>query len=200
VAGSIKGNAEGLFDMTQNQSIAIIVAVLAVVAVVLFYLRTQKSRRLRERFGPEYERAVSEAGSARGEAKLEKLEKRVKRYDIHPLEAAARDRYIEQWRLVQAKFVDDPNATVDEADRLLGEVMAARGYPAADFEQQAADLSVNHALVIEHYRAGHAIAVRHARGQASTEDLRQALVNYRALFQELVDESARVSTAAATRY
>ena len=186
--------------MTQNQLIAIIVAVLAVVAVAFLYLRTQKSRRLRERFGPEYERAVSEAGSARGEAKLEKIEQRVKKYHIHPLEAAARDRYIEQWRVVQARFVDDPDATLDEADRLLGEVMAARGYPVADFEQQAADLSVNHPLVIEHYRAGHAIAVRHARGQTSTEDLRQALVSYRALFRELVDEPARVSAAAATRH
>lgn len=186
--------------MTQNQLIAIIAAVFAVVTVVLIYLRTQKSRRLRERFGPEYERAVSEAGSFRGEAKLEKLEKRVKKYDIHPLEAAARDRFIEQWRLVQERFVDDPNATVDEADRLLSGVMAARGYPVADFEQQAADLSVNYPLVIEHYRAGHAIAVRHARGQASTEDLRQALVHYRALFRELVDEPARVSTAVSARY
>lgn len=96
--------------------------------------------------------------------------------------------------------MDDPNATVDEADRLLSGVMAARGYPVADFEQQAADLSVNHPLVIEHYRAGHAIAVRHARGQASTEDLRQALVHYRALFRELVDEPARVSTAVSARY
>ena len=200
MAWSIKVKEESVFDMTQNQLIAIIVAVLAVVTVALFYLRTQKSRRLRERFGPEYERAVNEAGSARGEAKLEKIEQRVKKYDIHPLEAAARDRYIEQWRLVQARFVDDPNATVDEADRLLSEVMAARGYPVADFEQQAADLSVNYPLVIEHYRAGHAIAVRHARGQTSTEDLRQALVSYRALFRELVDEPARVSAAAATRY
>ena len=200
MAGSIKGIAESLFDMTQNQLIAITVAVFAVVAVVLFYLRTQKSRRLRERFGPEYERAVSEAGSARGEAKLEKLEKRVKKYDIHPLEAAARDRYIEQWRLVQARFVDDPNATVDEADSLLSEVMAARGYPVADFEQQAANLSVNHPLVIEHYRAGHAVAVRHTRGQTSTEELRQALVNYRALFRELVDEPVGVSAAGAARY
>lgn len=199
MAGSIKGIAESLFDMTQNQLIAIIVAVLALVAVVVFFLKTQKSKRLRERFGPEYDRAVSEAGSARGEAKLEKLEKRVKKYDIHPLEAATRDRYIERWRLVQARFVDDPNATVDEADRLLSEVMAARGYPMADFEQQAADLSVNYPLVVDHYRAGHAIAVRHARGQTSTEDLRQALVNYRALFLELVEEPARVSTAAAAR-
>lgn len=198
--GLSKATRRAYFDMTQNQLIAIIVAVLAVVAVALLYLRTQKSRRLRERFGPEYERAVSEAGSARGEAKLEKIEQRVKKYHIHPLEAAARDRYIEQWRVVQARFVDDPDATLDEADRLLGEVMAARGYPVADFEQQAADLSVNHPLVIEHYRAGHAIAVRHARGQTSTEDLRQALVSYRALFRELVDEPARVSAAAATRH
>jgi hypothetical protein len=186
--------------MTQNQIIAIIVVVLAVAAVVLFYLRTQKSRRLRERFGPEYERAVSEAGSVRGESRLERIEKRVKKYDIHPLDAAARERYVEQWRVVQAKFVDAPDGTVGEADRLLGEVMAARGYPVADFEQQAADLSVNHPRVIEHYRSGHAIAMRHAQGRASTEDLRQALIHYRELFQELVQEPARVSTATATRY
>jgi len=185
--------------MTQNQVIAIIVAVLAVLAVAVFYLRTQKSRRLRERFGPEYERAVSEAGGSRAEARLEKIEKRVRKYDIHPLDAAARERYLEQWRVVQARFVDDPNGTVGEADRLLGEVMAARGYPVADFEQQAADLSVNHARVIEHYRAGHAIALRHARGQASTEDLRQALIHYRELFQELVQEPAGASAVAATR-
>lgn len=186
--------------MTQNQIIAIIVVVLAVAAVALFYLRTQKSRRLRERFGPEYERAVSEAGSTRAEAKLEKIEKRVRKYEIHPLDAAARERYLDQWRAVQARFVDNPDGTVGEADRLLGEVMTARGYPVADFEQQAADLSVNHARVIEHYRAGHEIAVRHARGQASTEDLRQALIHYRELFQELVHEPVSASAATATRY
>ena len=176
--------------MTQNQVIAIVVGVLVVIAVALFYLRTRKSRRLRERFGPEYDRAVSEAGSSRAEARLEKIEKRVRKYEIRPLEAAARERYLEQWRAVQARFVDDPDRAVGEADRLLGEVMAARGYPVADFEQQAADLSVHHARVIEHYRAGHAIALRHAHGQAGTEDLRQALIHYRELFQELVEEPA----------
>jgi len=184
--------------MTQNQIIAIIVAVLAAVAVVLFYLKTQKSRRLRERFGPEYDRAVSEAGSVRAESHLEKLERRVDRYNIHALEPSARDRYVQEWRLVQARFVDDPNNAVGAADRLLGEVMAARGYPVADFERQADDLSVNHPLVIEHYRAGHGIAVRHAQGHATTEELRQALIHYRALFDELVDERARA--AVATRY
>jgi len=186
--------------MTQNQIIAIIVAVLVVAAVALSYLRTRKSRRLRERFGPEYERAVREAGSSRAEAKLERIEKRVKKYDIHPLDASVRERFVEQWRVVQARFVDDPHATVGEADQLLGEVMAARGYPVADFEQRAADLSVNHARVIEHYRAGHSIASRHAQGQASTEDLRQALIHYRELFQELVQEPVTAPVATATRY
>jgi hypothetical protein len=184
--------------MTQNQVIAIIVAVLAVVAVVVFYLKTQRSRRLRERFGPEYDRAVSEAGSIRAESRLEKLERRVNKYNIRALEPSARDRYVQEWRLVQARFVDDPNNAVGAADRLLGEVMAARGYPVADFEQQADDLSVNHPLVIEHYRAGHTIAVRHAQGHATTEELRQALIHYRALFDELVDERTRA--AVATRY
>jgi hypothetical protein len=184
--------------MTQNQVIAIIVAVLAVVTVVVFYLKTQRSRRLRERFGPEYDRAVSEAGSIRAESRLEKLERRVNKYNIRALEPSARDRYVQEWRQVQARFVDDPNNAVGAADRLLGEVMAARGYPVADFEQQADDLSVHHPLVIEHYRAGHTIAVRHAQGHATTEELRQALIHYRALFDELVDERTRA--AVATRY
>jgi len=183
--------------MEQNQIIAIIVAVLVVAAVVLLYLRTQRSKRLRERFGPEYQRAVSEAGSLRGEAKLETIEKRVRSYDIRPLDAASRQRYAGRWTAVQSRFVDDPNGTVGEADRLLGEVMEARGYPVADFEQQAADLSVNHARVVAHYRAGHGIAVEHAQGRASTEDLRQALIHYRELFAELVEEPAG-SPAAAT--
>jgi len=179
--------------MTQSQLIAIVVLFLALAAVVLLYLRTRRSKALHERFGPEYERTVREAGNLRGEAMLEKREKRVRRYDIRPLAAAARDRYVKQWRLMQAKFVDDPDKTVGDADRLLSEVMAERGYPVADFDQQAADLSVHHARVVEHYRAGHAIALSHARGRASTEDLRQALIHYRELFKELVQEPAAAS-------
>jgi len=181
--------------MTQNQIIAVILAVLTVAAVFLFYLRTQRSKKLRERFGPEYDRAVSEAGSARGEARLQKLERRVNKYRIRPLEPTARDRYLQRWREMQAKFVDEPHDAVRTADQLLGEVMTARGYPVADFEQQADDLSVNHPLVIEHYRAGHAVAMRHVQGQASTEDLRQALIHYRALFNELVEEPVRADAA-----
>jgi len=185
--------------MTPNQVIAAFAVALVAAAVILFYLKTQKSRRLREHFGPEYDRAVKEAGNARAETILENREKRVKEFDLHPLELPARRRFVEQWRLVQARFVDDPHGTMGDADRLLGQVMATRGYPVADFEQQAADLSVNHPRVIEHYRAGHAIAVRHAQGQASTEDLRQALIHYRELFQELIEDPAAVGTAAATR-
>src|SRR5215831_1290403 len=182
--------------MTPNQVIAAFAVALVVAAVIVFYLRTQKSRRLREHFGPEYDRAAKEAGNARAETILENREKRVKEFDIRPLEPTTRRRFVEQWRLVQARFVDDPHGTIGDADRLLGEVMVARGYPIADFEQQAADLSVNYPRVIEHYRAGHAIAVRHAKGQASTEDLRQALIHYRELFEELIEERTAVSTAA----
>jgi hypothetical protein len=107
---------------------------------------------------------------------------------------------VESWRVVQARFVDDPEGSLTEADRLLGQIMAARGYPVAEFDQQAADLSVNHPYVVEHYRAGHEIAVRHAQGQAKTEDLRQAMIHLRKLFDELAGagevEVAKAQTAA----
>lgn len=175
--------------MTQNQIMAIVVAVLAAAAAVLFYLRAQRSKKLRERFGPEYERAVAETGgSVRGEEILAKREHRVRKLHIRALDPAARQRFVEAWRRTQARFVDDPGNAVEAADQLLGEVMSARGYPVADFEQQAADLSVNHAQVIQHYRDGHAIAVRRGQGRASTEELRQAMIHYRKLFDELVEE------------
>src|SRR5215468_4850640 len=115
--------------MTPNQVIAAFAVALVAAAVILFYLRTQKSRKLRERFGPEYDRAVNEAGNARAETILENREKRVKKFDIRPLEPTARRRFVDEWRLVQARFVDDPHGTISDADRLLGEVMVARGYP-----------------------------------------------------------------------
>lgn len=186
--------------MNQTQIIAIVVAVIVVAAVILVYLRTQKSKRLRERFGPEYTRTVQESGNSfRGETRLAKLEKRVERFKIHPLEPSARAGFAEDWRLLQAKFVDQPERAVQEADQLIGEVMTARGYPVADFDQQASDLSVNHPLVIENYRAAHEIAVRHRQGQASTEDLRQALIHYRKLFDELVEEPEIARTRGVAR-
>jgi hypothetical protein len=177
--------------MSQSQLIIIVVAIIAAAAVIIYFLKAQNSKRLRERFGPEYTRAVESSGNAmRGEAHLKKLEKRVEKYDIHPLTPEARTRFVDSWSRLQAKFVDEPQRAVSEADQLVAEAMTARGYPVADFEQQAADLSVNHPLVIENYRAGHAIVVRHSQGKASTEDLRQALIHYRKLFDELVGEPA----------
>jgi hypothetical protein len=188
-----------LIVLTNVQLIGIIVAVVVVVAGVLMLARAQKSRRLRTRFGPEYSRAVQESGSAaRGEERLAKLEQRVERFKIHALSPPDQSRFVDAWRQVQAKFVDAPEVAVAEGDQLVREAMTARGYPVVDFDQQAADLSVNHPLVVEHYRDGHAIAVRHAQGQASTEDLRQAMIHYRKLFDDLVGEPevARARAAA----
>ncbi len=174
----------------------ILIAVVGIAAVI--YLRRRKTERLRTRFGPEYARAVHESGGRRqGEAGLQDREKRVEGFAIRPLAASDRERYIASWRKVQAQFVDDPNNSVTQADQLLGDVMSTRGYSVSDFEQRSADISVDHPLVVEHYRAAHEIAVRHARGQASTEDLRQAMIHYRTLFDELVGkpEIARAKAA-----
>jgi hypothetical protein len=183
-------------NMNKVAIFVIIAVVLAVVAILLFV--RDRSRKLRSRFGPEYDRAVEEAGSRfRGEQRLEKLEKRVEKFSIHPLDPEAASRFRASWVAIQARFVDDPKSAVADADRLLAEVMTARGYPVSDFEQRAAEISVNHAAVVEHYRAGHDIALRHAQGKASTEDLRQAVIHYRTLFDDLLGESeaARFKTA-----
>jgi hypothetical protein len=183
--------------MTNTQVILLIVAVALVIGVILVLLRVQKSRRLRARFGPEYQRAVQESGSPiRGEERLTKLEQRVERFKIHELTASDRARFTEAWRLIQAKFVDDPKIALVDGDRLIGEVMTARGYPVVDFGQQAADLSVNHPFVVEHYRAGHEITQRHSQGRASTEDLRQAMIHYRSLFDDLVGTTDTQARAA----
>jgi hypothetical protein len=165
----------------------------------LIFLRKRKTERLRTRFGPEYARAVQDSGNRRqGEAGLQEREKRVESFAIRPLAPTDRERYIASWRKVQAQFVDDPKSSVTEADRLLGDVMSTRGYSVSDFEQRSADISVNHPLVVENYRAAHEIAVRHARGQASTEDLRQAMIHYRTLFDELVGEPEMARAKAAS--
>jgi hypothetical protein len=175
--------------MDTTQVVILIVAIVVVAAGVYLAVRMRNSRRLREKFGPEYDRTLqSEGNRLRAEDNLAKREKRVKRYQIHPLLTAQCRRFQESWREIQARFVDDPKTAVDEADRLVQQVMTARGYPVEDFEQCAADISVDHPLVVDNYRAGHDVVRRHARGQATTEDLRRAMIHYRTLFDDLLEE------------
>jgi len=175
--------------------IVAVVIIAILVAAVWWYSMRQRSAKLQEKFGPEYERTVAEKGDTRkAEDELTDRQKRVSKLEIKPLAADERRRFNDEWRAVQARFVDDPSAAVRDADTLVGRVMEARAYPVGDFEQRAADVSVDHPTVLEHYRAAHAVALRHAQGQASTEDLRQAMVNYRALFDELLEEQQTVET------
>ncbi len=192
-------------DTTPTEMIAI-VAVLLVVIGIVAYLSMQKRRsaQLRTQFGPEYERAVTEDGDRkRAEAKLAERAQRVQTFNLRPLSSADRTNFVAAWNRVQANFVDNPAGAVSEADRLLGDVMAARGYPVVDFEQRAADISVDHAAVVDNYRTAHDIAIRHGRGEAGTEDLRKAMIHYRALFDDLVAEgkstNGRVTTVADDR-
>ena len=168
--------------------LVVVLALLAVVTIVILVQR-QRSEGLRKRFGPEYDRVTREAGSRkRADAELDKRQRRVQQLQIRSLPQDQRDRLLEAWRAQQARFVDDPHAAVTEADRLVGEVMMARGYPVGDFEQRAADISVDHPRVVENYRGAHEIALRHERGEANTEDLRQAMVYDRVLFEELLED------------
>jgi FtsZ-interacting cell division protein ZipA len=167
--------------------VAIVVIALIVAAIVL--MRQRQSQQLQEGFGPEYERTVEERGGDRREAEAELRERRQRRdeFEVRDLEPAARDRYADRWRDAQRRFVDEPAPAVGEADALVMEVMRDRGYPVADeFDQRAADVSVDHPEVVEHYRAAHDISGRATAGEASTEDLRQAMVHFRALFVELL--------------
>ena len=162
--------------MTQQTSIVLIAVAAVVILGLLAWigLRLSRSRALRRRFGPEYQRVVETAGDRRkAEAELEARRRRVEKLHIRPLPESDLGRYHEAWRGVQARFVEDPKQAVAEADRLVGEVMQARGYPVGDFEQRAADVSVDHPRVVTHYRAAHGIAARSAESQASTEDLRR---------------------------
>jgi hypothetical protein len=179
-----------LQDLTPTQ-VAIIVAVIVVIvgAILAFYLQRRRTERLRQHFGPEYDRAIADGGNRRrAEARLEERTERVKKFHLRPLSADDRARFTEQWDRVQAHFVDAPAGAVAEADQLLGDLMATCGYPMSDFEQRVADISVEHPVVTQNYRAAHEIALRQAKGQASTEDLRRAMIHYRALFDDLVSQ------------
>jgi hypothetical protein len=175
---------------TEIVLIAALVVVLAGVVAVFLLQRKRRTAKLRTQFGgAEYARAMEQGGNRRkAEAKLEERAERVEAFHVRPLAAGDRARFVESWRGLQARFVDGPAGAVSEADRLLGDVMSTRGYPVADFEQRAADISVDHPLVLENYRAAHEIALRQTGGKATTEELRQAMVHYRTLFEELVSE------------
>jgi hypothetical protein len=171
-------------------AILVVVAVIVVVAA-LFFWQQRRSRSLRERFGPEYDRAVSERGDKRrGESELLQRQKRRGELDIRSLEPAERDQFWAEWRDIQARFVDAPNESISDANVLVQRVMRARGYPVDDFEQRSADISVDHPKVVENYRAAHGISLASQQDQASTEDLRQGLVHYRSLFEELLEKDA----------
>jgi cytoskeletal protein RodZ len=172
--------------------VLIAIAVVVVLGVVVWQaLARRRTERLRDRFGPEYDRTIGTAENRReAESDLAAREERRDRLEIRPLSQAARDRYVQSWQAVQAQFVDDPSVAVASADSLIESVMAERGYPVEDFEQRAADVSVDHPQVVENYRDGHRLAEESANGDGSTESLRQAMRHYRALFEELVEADA----------
>lgn len=172
--------------------IAIVLAALLAAGAVSWMLYARgRTRRLKRRFGPEYDRAVREAGSQRrAEAELESRARRVGMLELRELPQDDRDRFAQRWREAQARFVDEPAPAVAEASGLVKEVLGARGYPIGDFDRRAADISVDHPTVVENYREARQIALASERGQAFTEDLRRAMVLYRALFEELLGAHA----------
>jgi hypothetical protein len=169
-------------------AIAVVVVVVIAVAIALYmHKRKKNTAGLRDRFGPEYDRAIQQHGSERkAEAKLAERETRVEMLKIRELGTIEREGYLSEWQAVQSRFVDYPKGAMAEADELVCSLMKTRGYPVADFDQRAADISVDHPLVVENYRSAHQVALRLGRGEASTEDLRTAMIHYRSLFEELV--------------
>jgi hypothetical protein len=167
--------------------VVIIIVVVALLVVAFLLGQQRRTQGLRERFGPEYQRTVARTGDrGAGEAELAARERRRSQFEVIELDPAARSRYAEAWRATQGKFVDDPVAATREADELVSKLMRDRGYPVDDFERRADDVSVDHPRVAENYRAAHAVSLANERGLASTDDLRQAFVHYRSLFEELL--------------
>ena len=176
---------------TQTLALVIVVAVILVAVVGWLVYSKQQSKRLEQRFGPEYDAAVKRLGSkAKAEAELRRREKRVAAFEIVPLAPAEVTRFSQAWTRLQGSFVDDPKGVLIEADRLVRELLLKRGYPVADFELRAADISVDHPVVVNNYRAAQRIVSLDQRGEASTEDLRKAVVHFRALFDELLGTQA----------
>jgi hypothetical protein len=167
--------------------IAVVLIAVALLVIAMVVVRRRRKAQLQQQFGPEYERTVREVGPHRADDVLLAREKRVEKFRLRELTAEERERFANEWRVVQSRFVDDPEGAVTEADQLVNQLMLARGYPMSDFEQRAADISVSHATVVDHYRAAHQIAMQHQERQATTEDLRNAIIHYRALFTDLLE-------------
>jgi hypothetical protein len=184
--------AKERFVMDATVLILVIIAVVIVIALVLVMrARRQRSEHLKERFGPEYERAVSSAEDQRvAEKELREREVRREKLEIRELDPAARERYVQLWRDAQTRFVDDPSPAVRDADLLVIDVLRERGYPMEDFDRRAEDISVDHPHVVANYRAAHRISLADEQGRATTEDLRQAMVHYRDLFKDLLGDDA----------
>jgi hypothetical protein len=171
------------------------VVVLALGFAAWAYTSRRQRLNLRERFGPEYQRTVEAVGPARADSVLRERAERVSRFNLRKLTQDQADAFAREWRRIQARFVDNPDGAVGEADQLVTQVMSARGYPLEDFDRRADDLSVDHPVVVQNYRTARAFALRRQRGEAGTEEMRQAVVNYRALFDDLLE----VDTANAHR-
>jgi len=184
--------------MSTGATVAIIVIVI-VIAVAAFSAMTVRRRGLRQRFGPEYERVAAEQSQRKAAAELAGRERRVRKLDIRPLTPAARAEYAAQWASIQERFVDEPVRAMTQAQHLVAAVLQDRGYPREGHDQILADLSVEHARNLEHYRAADAISDSAASGSASTEDLRQAMIHYRAMFDDLLGAVADQGSRAGTR-
>ncbi|GLW30814.1 hypothetical protein [Actinoplanes regularis] len=188
--------------MSPTATIVLIIVVLLVLVAIAFGVRATRRRRLRRTFGPEYDRLVADSGS-RADAERELLErtKRHARLELKPLSAESRAKYSAAWEEIQIRFVDSPKEAVETADALVTRLIAERGYPTGDYDERLADLSVEHAATLEHYRSAHDISVRSKNDETGTEDLRQALVHYRALFADLLggDPAPGGSTVPAPR-
>ena len=176
--------------------VAIVLVIIVVSGALLASAR--RTRRLQRQFGPEYGRTLAQVGDQQAaEEELLERTKRRQQLVIVPLSEHEQAVFSQRWKATQARFVDEPATAVEDADRLIGDVMCVRGYPVENFEQQAADVSVDHPDVVAEYRAGHLLAQANTRQQASTEDLRQAMVHYRALFERLVSATGHQSAAEA---
>ena len=184
---------EHLLDPKLIMLAGVVILVIAVLVWTYVQKRRSTTTSLRQKFGPEYERAVHQQGSERkAEAKLADRQERVEKLNIRDLDPMERERFSKQWESVQSRFVDSPRGAVAEADDLVSSLMKTRGYPVSDFDHRAADVSVDHPRVVENYRSGHDIALRVGKNGASTEDLRAAMIHYRSLFEELVQVSTIV--------